>query len=86
MDARSCRLPWRGRFLGAGAAPARYAVYSDPFRRNEVVVLEGGRKYRLLLDGDDTRWLDAPSDTAEADRLRNEINRQRIGRMAEFRP
>ena len=50
------------------------------------VMLEGGQRYRLLLDGDDTRWLAAPADGAEADRLRNEVNRQRIGRMVEFRP
>lgn len=86
IDAQSCRMPWRGRFLGAGAAPARYALYSDPVRRNEVVVLDDGRNYRLLLDGDDTRWLVAPADAAEADHLRNEINWQRIVRMVEFRP
>lgn len=85
IGGQSCRSDWQGRFLGPGAAPARYVVYNDPVRRNQVVVVDSDAQYRLLLDGDDTRWIAAAPRGQEADRLRDEINWQRIGRMGEFR-
>jgi hypothetical protein len=85
LDARACRDPWQGRFLGA-PRPARYVVRADPLRRNEVVVIEGAREHRLVLDGDDTHWIDAPADPREAEQVLDHVNRERMSRMAEFRP
>jgi lipoteichoic acid synthase len=81
----SCRNEWQGRFLGAGAKPARYVVFAEPMRRNEIGVIEGPEHYTLLLDGDDTRWIDAPPRPEDAQRVRTEVNRERISRMSEFR-
>jgi lipoteichoic acid synthase len=82
----SCRNEWQGRFLGAGARPARYVVHAEPMRRNELGVIEGQGHYTLLLDGDDTRWLVAPPRREDADRLRTQVDRERMARMSEFRP
>jgi hypothetical protein len=84
IDEYSCRSDWQGRFLGKDAAPARYVVHADPMRRNQVVVIEGPSQYRLLLDGDDTRWRIGPNRIADANLLRERVNRERMERMAEF--
>ena len=84
LEAQSCRDDWQGRFLGGAAVAPRYVVYPEPFNRNQVVVLEGERRYRLVLDGDDTRWIDPPPDRTEADRLLARVNAERIARMPEF--
>ena len=78
----ACRTDWQGRFLGGPAVAARYVVYADPFRRNQVTVLEGSQRYRLVLDGDGTHWIDPPADAAEAQRLLDRVNAERIARMA----
>lgn len=80
---RSCRNEWQGRFLGDKPGAARYVVRIDPSRRNEVVFAEGNAEYRLELDGDDTRWATAPPRLEDADRLRNQVNRERMARMSE---
>ncbi|HZZ91643.1 MAG TPA: LTA synthase family protein [Usitatibacter sp.] len=82
---RTCRAEWQGRFLGASPQPARYAINPDPQQRNRVSVLEGPSEYRMLLDGDDTRWLAAPPSAAAAAELLDHVNRERVSRMAEFR-
>ena len=84
LGRQSCRTDWQGRFLGGPPAAPRFLAYPDPFRRNQVVVLEGERRYRLVLDGDDTRWIDPPSDPAAAQQLLARVNAERISRMAEF--
>jgi lipoteichoic acid synthase len=83
IGGRSCRSDWQGRFLGSKPQPARYVVRADPLLRNQVVVSEGDREYRLLLDGDDTRWIVPPDDARDASLLLEEVNRQRISRMPE---
>jgi hypothetical protein len=55
-------------------------------RRNELGVIEGRGHYTLLLDGDDTRWLAAPGRREDAERLRTQVDRERMARMSEFRP
>jgi lipoteichoic acid synthase len=85
MSEQACRNEWQGRFLGANPQPARYVVHGDPMRRNQVVVIEGEAEFTLVLDGDDTRWLDAPPQPQDADRIRDQVNRERMSRMAEFR-
>jgi lipoteichoic acid synthase len=82
---RACRAPWQGRFLGDPPTAARYAIEPDPQQRNQVAVLEGAAEYRLLLDGDDTRWIHAPPSATQASQLLDHVNRERISRMAEFR-
>ena len=82
---RSCRASWQGRFLGAPPRPARYAIDPDPLRRNQVAILEGAAEYRLLLDGDDTRWISKPAAPGQAGELLDHVNRERISRMAELR-
>jgi hypothetical protein len=84
LGAEVCRTEWQGRFLGGPAAEPRYVVYADPFRRNQVTVLEGSQRYRLVLDGDRTHWIDPPKDAAQAERLLARVNAERIARMAEF--
>jgi len=84
LEAQSCRTDWQGRFLGGPAVPPRYVLYGDPFKRNQVVVVEGERHYRLVLDGDDTRWIDPPADPAAAEELLARVNAERIARMSEF--
>jgi lipoteichoic acid synthase len=81
----SCRNEWQGRLFGDKPEGARYVVRVDPAVRNEVVFEEGSSEYRLELDGDDTRWTTPPPRTADADRLRNEVNRERMERMSELR-
>ena len=82
---RACRQPWQGRFLGEPPRPARYAIDPDPQQRNQVAVLEGDSEFRLVLDGDRTRWLRPPPSQAEAAQLLDYVNRERMSRMAEFR-
>ncbi|MGZ5080435.1 MAG: LTA synthase family protein [Usitatibacter sp.] len=85
IDDHACRSDWQGRLFGAEPRAARYVVHTDPIRRNQVVFIEGNSEYRLLLDGDDTRWDTAPPRLQEADRLRDQVNRERMSRMVEFR-
>jgi phosphoglycerol transferase MdoB-like AlkP superfamily enzyme len=85
MFERSCRNEWQGRFLGENPQPARYVVHADPMRRNHVIAVEGNARYTLALDGDDTHWRTAPPRPQDADRLREEVNRERMSRMVEFR-
>jgi hypothetical protein len=76
---RSCRDEWQGQFLGGRVQPARYVVRADGLNRNQVVVEEGNREYRVVLDGDETRWEVASAPGGEdARRLLDEINRERI--------
>lgn len=82
IDRQSCRNEWQGRFLGAEAQAARFVVRADSMNRNQVVVTEDARQYRLLLDGDQTRWISPPPDAEDAKRLLGEVNRQRIARQA----
>ena len=84
LDTQACRTSWQGRFLGGPAVASRYVVYPDPFRRNEVDVLEGSQHYRLLLDGDDSRWIDPPADAGDAQGLLDRVNAERIARMPEL--
>jgi lipoteichoic acid synthase len=81
---KSCRTDLQGRFLGSKPDPARYVVHADPIRRNQIGFVEGDSEYRLVLDGDDTRWSAAPPRIADADRLRNEVNHERMSRMVEL--
>jgi len=81
---RACRMAWQGRFLGEPARPARYAIDPDPRQRSQVEVLEGAAEYRILLDGDATRWIKAPAAPAEARMVLDHVNRERVSRMAEF--
>jgi lipoteichoic acid synthase len=81
----SCRNEWQGRLFGDKPSAARYLVRVDPERRNQVVFEEGDAEYRLELDGDDTRWTLPPPRIQDADRLRNEVNRERMARMSELR-
>ena len=39
------------------------------------------QRYRLVLDGDGTHWIDPPADAAEAQRLLDRVNAERIARM-----
>jgi hypothetical protein len=50
--------------------------------RNQVVVTEDARQYRLLLDGDQTRWISPPTDADDGQRLLLEVNRERVARQA----
>ena len=81
---QACRSDWQGQFLGGPVEPARYVVHDDPLRRNEIVLEEANREYRMLLDGDDTRWVEAPPSKDEASAVLDEVNRERMSRMAEF--
>lgn len=81
----ACRNDWQGRFFGDKPSAARYVVHTDPLRRNQVVFFEGNSDYRLVLDGDDTRWSTPPPQLQDADRLREQVNRERMSRMVEFR-
>jgi phosphoglycerol transferase MdoB-like AlkP superfamily enzyme len=81
---RSCRTEWQGRFLGDAPKAARYVVHPDPMRRNQLAVVEGAAHFTLLLDGDDTRWLEPPPSGQDAERLRDQVNRERMARMSEF--
>jgi lipoteichoic acid synthase len=85
IDDHACRNDWQGRIFGGDPRAARYVVHTDPMRRNQVVFVEGDSEYRLLLDGDDTRWSTPPPQLRDADRLREEVNRERMSRMVEFR-
>jgi hypothetical protein len=80
---RACRDEWQGRFLGERPDPAEYVVHADPLRRNELTVIDGAREYRMKLDGDDTRFLDAPP-RAQAEALVQRVNAERMSRMVEF--
>jgi phosphoglycerol transferase MdoB-like AlkP superfamily enzyme len=85
IDDHECRSDQQGRFFGDKASGARYVVHTDPMRRNHVVFVEGDSEYRLVLDGDDTRWITPPPRIQDADRLREQVNRERMSRMVEFR-
>jgi hypothetical protein len=85
LSDRSCRTPGQGRFLGPDPQPARWVVRADPLRRNQLDVSDASAEHHILLDGDDTRWLDAPSDGVEARRILGEVNRERMSRMVELR-
>lgn len=80
---RTCRDDWQGRFLGKDPDPPVFLVHADPLRRNELTVIEGAHEYRMRLDGDDTRFLDAPP-PGEASMLLRRVNAERMSRMAEF--
>ena len=82
---RSCRNEWQGRFLGGTPQAPRYVVHPNPLRRNQLAVIEGAAQFTLLLDGDDTRWLAAPARAQDAERLLDQVNLERMARMAEFR-
>jgi len=82
----ACRTAWQGSFLGAAPQPARFAIAPDPQQRDRVSVLEGASEYRVVLDGDRTRWLEPPDDAAAAAELIDHVNRERISRMAGMRP
>jgi membrane-anchored protein YejM (alkaline phosphatase superfamily) len=82
IDRQSCRNDWQGRFLGGEAQPARFVVRADSLNRNQVVVTEDARQYRLLLDGDQTRWISPPTDADDGQRLLLEVNRERVARQA----
>lgn len=84
IDGQACRDEWQGRLLGGEPRGARYLLQPDPMRRNELAVIEGNSRYRLVLDGDDTRWKDAPPDAREANRLIRRVNLERMSRMTEF--
>jgi len=45
-------------------------------------VSEDARQYRLLLDGDQTRWISPPADADDGQRLLLEVNRERVARQA----
>jgi len=81
IDRQSCRNDWQGRFLGGEAQPARFVVRADSLNRNQVVVTEDARQYRLLLDGDQTRWISPPTDADDGQRLLLEVNRERVARQ-----
>lgn len=83
IAARSCRDDWQGRFLGKDPDPPVFVVHADPLRRNELTVIEGTHEYRMRLDGDDTRFIDAPP-RAQAEMLVRRVNAERMSRMAEF--
>jgi hypothetical protein len=85
LSDRTCRSAWQGRFLGGPVDPPEYLVHDDPLRRNELVLEKPDGQYRLLLDGDDTRWIEAPPSKDEATAVLREVNRVRMSRMAEFR-
>jgi hypothetical protein len=85
ISERSCRNEWQGRFLGESPQAPRYVLLPDPMRRNRVTVVENAAEFTLLLDGDDTRWLASPPRPEDADRLRRQVNLERMARMAEFR-
>lgn len=84
IDRHACLDEWQGRFLGSQPRPARYVAHGDPLRRNEMVFHEAGGEARLLLDGDDTRWLRRPGDAGAAERQLRRVNLERISRMTEF--
>lgn len=46
---------------------------------------QGAAQFTLLLDGDDTRWLEAPARKQDAERLLDQVNLERMARMDEFR-
>ena len=52
-------------------------------RRNQVIVIEGEAEYTLVLDGDE-HALAGASAPQDADRLRNQVTRERW-RDGEFR-
>jgi arylsulfatase A-like enzyme len=80
----ACRNTWQGRFVGSPPQPARFVVHADGLRRSELDVVEGAQAHRLLLDGDDTRWVDPPRSRQEAREVLFEVNRERMRRMSEF--
>jgi hypothetical protein len=80
---RSCRDEWQGRFLGPQPDPAENQVHSDPLRRNELTLIEAGHEYRILLDGDDTRFI-GERPRAHAEELLRRVNHERMSRMVEF--
>jgi hypothetical protein len=80
----ACRTAWQGRFLGPAPRPARFAIAPDPAQRDRVSVIEGATEYRMILDGDRTRWQAPPPDAAAAAELIDHVNGERISRMPEF--
>jgi sulfatase-like protein len=82
---RACRSDWQGRFLGEDPRAPRYVLLPDPIRRNQLSAIEGASQFTLLLDGDRTRWLEAPPRAADAERLLNRVNLERMARMPELR-
>lgn len=79
LSRRACRTPWQGRFLGGPIRTAADIVLSDPLHRNQLVVAEPQGNFRLLLDGDDTRWIDTPP--ADGRSVLDEVNAERMARM-----
>lgn len=85
ISRHSCRNEWQGRFLGDAPKAPRYVLHPNPLRRNQLAVIEGAAQFTLVLDGDDTRWIESPPRAQDADRLRDQVNLERMARMAEFR-
>lgn len=82
VEGGTCRTAMQGRMLGPQPRPARYVVHADPLRRDRLVVLEDGERHHIVLDGDDTRWMERPPPDGAA--LLARINRERVDRMAEL--
>jgi hypothetical protein len=77
----SCRTTWQGQFLGGPVESPGYLVHDDPLQRNVVVLEDANREYRILLDGDDTRWVETPPSKPVANAVLAEVNRERMSRM-----
>jgi len=71
-----CVNAMQGLMFGANPEPPKVIAYPYPMVRDELHVQTGGARYRMRLDGDDTRWLgDAPPD---GKRIADELMRERV--------
>jgi lipoteichoic acid synthase len=62
LGARGCRSVLQGQMFGPVPTPAVAQLYADPMRYDQVRARVAGRGHTLVLDGDDSRWLDGTPD------------------------
>ena len=75
----SCTDAFRGRLLGAHAAPARYVLHALGGQRDHVRTWtrDDERARDVVLDGDHTHWADTPPTEPSARQVLDQVNRER---------
>lgn len=76
---RSCTMAFAGRLLGHRYAPAHYILHAQGAMRDHILVWDQTTPdpYQVVMDGDDTRWLDPAPSGPDAAMVIDHISRER---------
>ena len=76
---RSCTMAFAGRLLGHRYAPAHYILHAQGAMRDHILVWDQTTPdpYQVVIDGDDTRWLDPAPSGPDAAMVIDHISRER---------